>query len=51
MLPGEIRVYAATDRPGELNARLVQAGIVVDGIGVTQRRLEEYFVALTGGAA
>jgi ABC-2 type transport system ATP-binding protein len=50
-LPGEIRVYAATDRPGELNARLVQAGIVVEGIGVTQRRLEEYFVALTGGAA
>lgn len=32
-----------------MNTLLVRQGIVVESIGVTEQRLEEYFVNLTGG--
>ncbi|MDR2090035.1 MAG: ATP-binding cassette domain-containing protein [Clostridiales Family XIII bacterium] len=45
----EIRVYEQLGRVSEINARLVAEGIAVEGIGVAEQKLEEYFVALTGG--
>jgi ABC-2 type transport system ATP-binding protein len=48
---GELRVYEQTDRAGAINALLVREGIVIEAIGVTERRLEEFFLGLTGGPA
>lgn len=45
----ELRVYEQADRAGAMNTFLVGAGVVVDGIGVTAKRLEEYFIEVTGG--
>jgi ABC-2 type transport system ATP-binding protein len=45
----ELWVYEQLDRVGEINARLVTDGVVVEGIGVAEQKLEEYFVSLTGG--
>lgn len=45
----ELWIREQTDRTGEMNTLLVQKGIVVESIGVTEQRLEEYFVNLTGG--
>jgi ABC-2 type transport system ATP-binding protein len=45
----ELRVYEQIDRAGEMNAMLVQNGVIVDSIGVSKQKLEEYFMALTGG--
>jgi ABC-2 type transport system ATP-binding protein len=45
----ELRIGEQLDRVGEMHTMLVQNGIVVQSIGVTEGRLEEYFVRLTGG--
>ncbi|MDR2295727.1 MAG: ATP-binding cassette domain-containing protein [Clostridiales Family XIII bacterium] len=45
----ELWVYERLDRVGEMNARLVTEGVVIEGIGVAEQKLEEYFVSLTGG--
>ena len=45
----DLRVYEQTDRTGEMNTLLVHHGIVVEGIGVVEQQLEEYFLSLTGG--
>jgi ABC-2 type transport system ATP-binding protein len=42
----EIRVFEQVGRTGELNTMLVQNGIVVESIGATEQRLEDYFVNL-----
>jgi ABC-2 type transport system ATP-binding protein len=47
----ELWVYERLDRAGEMNARLVTAGVAVEAIGVAEQKLEEYFVSLTGGEA
>lgn len=46
---GNLRIYEQIDRAGEFNTLLVREGLVVEGIGANDRRLEEYFMALTGG--
>lgn len=45
----ELWIREQIDRTGEMNTMLVRQGIVVESIGVTEQRLEEYFVNLTGG--
>ena len=45
----ELWVREQTNRTGEMNTMLVQNGIVVESISVSEQRLEEYFVKLTGG--
>ena len=45
----ELWVREQIGRTGEMNTMLVNHGIVVESIGVTEQRLEEYFVNLTGG--
>jgi ABC-2 type transport system ATP-binding protein len=45
----ELWVYEQLDRVGEMNALLVTEGLLVEGIGATEQKLEEYFVSLTGG--
>lgn len=45
----ELWVREQTNRTGEMNTMLVQNGIVVESISVTEQRLEEYFIKLTGG--
>jgi ABC-2 type transport system ATP-binding protein len=45
----ELRIYERTNQTGEINRLLVQRGITVESIAVSEQRLEEYFVNLTGG--
>lgn len=45
----ELWIYGQTDRAGEMNTLLVRHGIIVESISVTEQRLEEYFINLTGG--
>lgn len=45
----ELWVREQIDRTGEMNTLLVRQGIVVESIGVTEQKLEEYFLKLTGG--
>jgi ABC-2 type transport system ATP-binding protein len=45
----ELWVRERLDGVAAMNARLVSEGVAVEGIGVTEQRLEEYFVSLTGG--
>ncbi|HYF94321.1 MAG TPA: ATP-binding cassette domain-containing protein [Symbiobacteriaceae bacterium] len=45
----ELWVREQIGRTGEMNTLLVTHGIVVESIGVSEQRLEEYFVSLTGG--
>jgi len=47
--PNELWIREQIDRTGEMNTMLVLHGIVVESICVTEQRLEEYFVNLTGG--
>jgi ABC-2 type transport system ATP-binding protein len=47
----EIWVYEQLERVAEMNALLVSNGLPVEFIGVAEQKLEEYFVALTGGEA
>ncbi|WP_127529507.1 ATP-binding cassette domain-containing protein [Paenibacillus kobensis] len=45
----ELWVREQIHRTGEMNTMLVKHGIVVESIGVTEQRLEQYFMQLTGG--
>lgn len=45
----ELWIREQIDRTGAMNTMLVRQGIIVESIGVTEQRLEEYFVNLTGG--
>lgn len=45
----ELWICEQIDRTGEMNTMLVHQGIIVESIGVTEQRLEDYFVNLTGG--
>lgn len=45
----EIWIGEQIERTGEMNTMLVRQGITVESICVTEQRLEEYFVNLTGG--
>ncbi|HYG60232.1 MAG TPA: ATP-binding cassette domain-containing protein [Symbiobacteriaceae bacterium] len=45
----ELWVREQIGRTGEMNTLLVSHGVVVESIGVSEQRLEEYFVSLTGG--
>jgi ABC-2 type transport system ATP-binding protein len=45
----EIRVFEKFDSAGDINRELVMAGITVRAIVVAEQRLEDYFIALTGG--
>ncbi|MEV5029556.1 ATP-binding cassette domain-containing protein [Paenibacillus sp. LPE1-1-1.1] len=45
----ELWVREQIERTGEMNTLLVHQGIVVESIGVTEQKLEEYFLNLTGG--
>ncbi|MGO4546381.1 ATP-binding cassette domain-containing protein [Paenibacillus sp. 2TAB23] len=45
----ELWVREQIERTGEMNTLLVRQGIVVESIAVTEQKLEEYFLNLTGG--
>lgn len=45
----ELWIGEQIDRTGEMNTMLVRQGIAVESFCVTEQRLEEYFVNLTGG--
>jgi ABC-2 type transport system ATP-binding protein len=45
----ELRVRGRPGRTGDMNTLLVRHGVVVESIGFTDQRLEEYFMSLTGG--
>ncbi|CAM4496776.1 ABC-2 type transport system ATP-binding protein [Paenibacillus endophyticus] len=45
----ELWVREQIERTGEMNTLLVRHGIVVESIAVTEQKLEEYFLNLTGG--
>lgn len=45
----ELWICEQIDRAGAMNTMLVGQEIIVESIGVTEQRLEEYFVNLTGG--
>lgn len=44
--PDEIRVFDQINRTGEINSLLVQNGLIIKSIHVTEQRLEDYFVNL-----
>lgn len=45
----ELRVYEQFDRTGEMVSLLVKNDIVIESIGVSKQKLEEYFMGLMGG--
>jgi ABC-2 type transport system ATP-binding protein len=45
----EIRVFEKFDLAGDINRELVMANITVHELPVAEQRLEDYFIALTGG--
>jgi ABC-2 type transport system ATP-binding protein len=45
----EIRLFEKFDLAGDINRELVMANITVRAIAVAEQRLEDYFIALTGG--
>ncbi len=46
-----IHVFEALDRAGDINQCLIKKDIMVSGINVKQRTLEEYFLEIVGGEA
>jgi len=46
---GRIRIYSHLGMRGELNRQLVEHGVEVTGIALSEDRLEDYFVRLIGG--
>lgn len=45
----ELRIYEQLDKTGEMSALLVRNDVVVESIGVSKQKLEEYFMSLTEG--
>ncbi|SDE62047.1 bacitracin transport system ATP-binding protein [Paenibacillus sp. UNCCL117] len=46
---GRIRIYSHLGMRGELNRQLVEHGVEVTGIALSEDKLEDYFVRLIGG--
>jgi len=46
---GSVRVYSGFDRAEEFNRALVQAGVGIVSVHMSEENLEDYFVELTGG--
>ena len=46
---GAIRVYSDFDRSSELNRALVEAGVAVQAMHMSEETLEDHFMRLTGG--
>ena len=46
---GSLRVYSGFDRAEELNRALVEAGVGITSVHMSEENLEDYFVELTGG--
>jgi bacitracin transport system ATP-binding protein len=46
---GSVRVYSGFDRAEEFNRALVQAGVGIVSVHMSEENLEDYFVQLTGG--
>lgn len=45
----ELRIYEQLDKTGEMSTLLVRNDIVIESIGISKQKLEEYFMNLTGG--
>ena len=46
-----LRVYSDFERASELNEALVEAGVSVSGMNMSEENLEDHFVKLTGGSS
>ncbi len=44
-----IRIFEQLERSAEINMELAKAGCMVDSIRITQEKIENYFLELTGG--